>query len=350
MISLADALAAKAALRDARGGLAPVHAARALTDPTAHPHHNTVGYEVGLDPDGQPCVNVLVQAKLPGAAVHAEALAPRAIDGVPVRVVATGLIRARKLKQAPAKLFPRVKVKTEAASGVFIARARPARGGDSIGHYQITAGTIGALVALNDRRLAVLSNNHVLGNSNLGKPNDAILQPGAIDDGTAADVVAHLIGFAPLQWGGAPNSVDCALGWTRWDRIGPTHHSFTIDPKPIEESAVYLGYPVMKDGRTTGHTSGIVVGLDADIVVSYAPEGGNATFHGQFRIQGQGGTTFSQPGDSGSLIVSQTGANPTALLFAGGEDPDGTDSTFACPIAAVMSALNIKRFLNAVES
>jgi hypothetical protein len=49
-------------------------------------------------------------------------------------------------------------------------RARPARGGASIGHFQITAGTLGCLVK--DRKTGntlILSNNHVLANSNEAK-------------------------------------------------------------------------------------------------------------------------------------------------------------------------------------
>lgn len=353
---IAEAIVAKEALAGSRGGLGPVHEAFALADPAAHPHGNTVGYEVGLDPDGNPCVNVLVRDKLPAGDVHPEALAPRAIDGIPVRVVATGPVRAEKpprprvrLKQAPARFFPELKVKAEAATGVWVAKEVPARGGASVGHFAITAGTIGALCAVRDGdalKLAVLSNNHVLGNSNLARLGDAILQPGPVDGGAGrSDRVAQLIRFVPLHWGGAANAVDGAVAWTRWERLAPEHHSFTIDPTPTAES---LGLAVMKDGRTTGHTTGRVVGVAVDVAVSYAPEGGLASFHGQFRVASDGGA-FSMPGDSGSLIVTAAGRAPVGLLFSGGDDPDGTKSTFCCPIAAVMESLGIERFLAAIE-
>jgi hypothetical protein len=49
-------------------------------------------------------------------------------------------------------------------------RIRPAPGGVSVGHFAITAGTLGCLaLGLNpprNNRLMVLSNNHVLANSN----------------------------------------------------------------------------------------------------------------------------------------------------------------------------------------
>src|SRR3989338_1369451 len=49
-------------------------------------------------------------------------------------------------------------------------KARPARGGASIGHFKITAGTLGCLVK--DKKTGktlILSNNHVLANSNQAK-------------------------------------------------------------------------------------------------------------------------------------------------------------------------------------
>src|SRR3546814_3161512 len=58
-----------------------------------------------------------------------------------------------------------------------LARERLARSGISIGHAAITAGTLGGLVR--DREtgaVAILSNNHVLANSNQGTVGDAILR------------------------------------------------------------------------------------------------------------------------------------------------------------------------------
>ena len=58
------------------------------------------------------------------------------------------------------------------------------RGGVSIGHYAITAGTPGAFVK--DKTTAetlILSNNHVMANSNDASIGDAILQPGPADGG-----------------------------------------------------------------------------------------------------------------------------------------------------------------------
>ncbi len=76
------------------------------------------------------------------------------IGGIPTDVVQTGRIRALQLP-------------TE--------RHRPAPGGVSIGHHEITAGTFGCLVRKNGHTL-ILSNNHVLANSNDAQIGDPILR------------------------------------------------------------------------------------------------------------------------------------------------------------------------------
>src|SRR3546814_20460298 len=79
---------------------------------------------------------------------------------------------------------------------------RLARSGISIGHAAITAGTLGGLVR--DREtgaVAILSNNHVLANSNQGTAGDAILQPGPADGGTdPGDRIATLARFVEIDF------------------------------------------------------------------------------------------------------------------------------------------------------
>src|SRR6266852_2258641 len=63
-------------------------------------------------------------------------------------------------------------------------RKRPLLIGLSIGHFRITAGTLGAFVRLRKGgEVRILSNNHVLADEDRAKPGDAILQPGAYDGG-----------------------------------------------------------------------------------------------------------------------------------------------------------------------
>ena len=87
-----------------------------------------------------------------------------------------------------------------------------------------------------------------------------------------------------------------------------------------------------------------MVGWSEDSSVNYKGGTVRAFFTDQIRIQGFNGS-FSQPGDSGSLIVEDGSNKPTALLFAG-----NGQTTLATPIQTVMSALNIDRFVTENDS
>jgi hypothetical protein len=89
-------------------------------------------------------------------------------------------------------------------------RRRPIRIGLSVGHYNITAGTLGCFVRRqSDDAIAILSNNHVLADENKGKGGDAILQAGKYDGGTKSkDTVGDLAEFVQLStgtWSTAPS-------------------------------------------------------------------------------------------------------------------------------------------------
>ncbi len=103
-------------------------------------------------------------------------------------------------------------------------RQRPSPNGISVGHFRITAGTQGALArgrrAPRDRRLLILSNNHVLANSNAARFGDTILQPGRADGGqNPRDRIAILERFVPINFGGGANLVDCATAWCWPERV-----------------------------------------------------------------------------------------------------------------------------------
>jgi hypothetical protein len=103
------------------------------------------------------------------------------------------------------------------------------------------------------------------------------------------------------------------------------------------DAASAVGTKVQKTGRTTGHTFGEVLALEATVDVKY--ESGTARFTNQLRIRHAcDGQDFSAGGDSGSHITSvPTSGDPASvgLLFAGG-DAD----TFANPIGAVMDSVD----------
>lgn len=226
-------------------------------------------------------------------------------------------------------------------------RLRPITGGISIGHVDITAGTLGCIVRVRElfenppddikwwqkflnwikqlfgRECAcslvmrevplIMSNNHILANENRAKIGDPIIQPGDYDGGKyPSDVVGYLDSFTPISYKQS-NFVDVAFAtiadgveWLSGVEDIPVINDVILDAQ--------LGDLVQKTGRTTGYTVGKVVGVDATSYVGY--DLGDVYFEDQIVIQDLNGY-FSDGGDSGSLILDMDG-HPVGLLFAGG--------------------------------
>ena len=152
---------------------------------------------------------------------------------------------------------------------------------------------------------------------------------------------------------GLGGALGAAVGFTAFSHFKPTFHhpGITFDPSP---RAATLHMVVAKEGRTTGTTKGMVIGLNAQVgPVGYGqgPDGMPrfGGFSGQILVEGLNGLDFSQAGDSGSLIVGLVdGAfHPVALLVGGNVPTDaGANGTFGCPIDEVMTALNIVEILD----
>lgn len=212
-------------------------------------------------------------------------------------------------------------------------RIRPAPGGWSVGHYQITAGTIatcvydflpGANTSPSSYGVGmpagyyILSNNHVLANSNDARLGDPILQPGPYDGGThPADKIASLSRFVPIQF--APqvpltlqnNLVDAAIAQGSFEDLDRSIY-WTGDVRGwYRKNDVQVGMFVKKTGRTTKFTIGRIQAINATIDVGY---GGNrvARFRDQIIT-----TNMSAGGDSGSLVLQVDDNKAVGLLFAG---------------------------------
>jgi hypothetical protein len=206
--------------------------------------------------------------------------------------------------------------------------------GGSIGHFKITAGTLGCLVTRDGVDDLILSNNHVLANENQGKKGDHIIQPGDFDGGkNPADKVGELAGFVRLK---KKNEVDCATA----SLVGGTEYFFnhleTLGPiKGVRNSPLDEGETVYKVGRTTGVTKGKVSAIEIDkLDVEFDMD--VLEFNNQIEIEPVGSHPFSLGGDSGSLIVDSQ-RRAVGLLFAGND----IDATYANDIHSVLSALNV---------
>jgi len=221
-------------------------------------------------------------------------------------------------------------------------RTRPLVIGASIGHYRITAGTLGAFVVLRKGgEVRVLSNNHVLADEDRGKKGDAILQPGAYDGGrNPQDRVARLDVAVKLK-PRATNRVDAALA--------AVDAAVAYDPRTLRGVGTLAGLAkapveqvaaVAKLGRTTGHTRGRVTAFEVDnVVVAY--DAGNLRFDDQIEVEGEGTGSFSQGGDSGSLVFTADDHGAFGLLFAGSDQggANGAGLTYLNPFPTVLAQL-----------
>lgn len=283
----------------------------------------------GVEP-GRQALNLYVVERTSAdeaRAVVAEAMgvSAAASEDVPVNVIVTGIIDAQ-----PHRF-----------------RIRPAPGGVSVAHFRVTAGTIGCLsigrTAPRNSRLMILSNNHVLANTNNAAFGDCICQPGPLDGGKCpVDQIAILERFVPINFAaGSVNYVDCATGWCWPDRVrreliylsGGQPQFFRIGSVPV---APQVNMAVGKSGRTTQLTRGTIIDASASITVNYG--GGRfGFFRDQISIRGASGTLFSSGGDSGSSIWTwDSSRRPVGLLFAG-----GGGITFANKMSRVLAALDI---------
>lgn len=300
------------------------------------------------------CIVVFVDRKLPLNQLRHDEVIPESLEGIPTDV-------------------QQLVFSAEEDPNLY----RPSPGGCSIGHYRITAGTLGSWAKFAGNWV-ILSNNHVIADSNNGAKGDQILQPGNYDGGKIP--IAHLREWVPINFDsggslppipdcpigdffakslnkgsrlagretrlvsvqgrafedGNPNYVDAALA----DAFEPAEDVVRpeileigpLNPTPILE--YFLGDGVQKRGRTTELTRGEVTIIDATLQVGY---GNNkvATFSDQLIIEEEDGKDFSLGGDSGSLVVS-LGKRPYGLLFAGGTDGAGRKVTVVNKISRVL--------------
>jgi hypothetical protein len=221
-------------------------------------------------------------------------------------------------------------------------RHRPLVAGASVGHFAITAGTLGAFVTTADGSLAILSNNHVLADENRADIGDSVIQPADLDAGAAPnDMVAQLAEYVPIA-PAAINRVDAAIATladgVQADPIGllGVLGSGVLAPQDAGR--------VEKLGRTTGRTAGLVSAFNVRSLVVEYDISPTVRFDGQIEIVTEDGSEFSRGGDSGSLIVSDGDRVPVGLLFAGSDQggPGGGPVTYANPIDEVLAALNVE--------
>jgi hypothetical protein len=203
-------------------------------------------------------------------------------------------------------------------------------------------GTLGALLRDENGGQYILSNNHVLAESDQGKIGDAIVQPALIDrncDQNAGRPVASLRYVVPLAT--SETNVDAALAEVNAGTVDATGailqfgspgtganggigaaapaagRGETLTPESFAPGSSPL--LVAKSGRTTGLTCSAIDAVDLSVEVDYYKDCAETqpyyrkTFSGQLGISGDG---FSDSGDSGALVVNASNAEALGLYFA----------------------------------
>ncbi len=318
----------------------------AVEDFLAKPLNNVVGLAEGIKwkngkPTGEPALIVLVTHKLEKGQVDPKDLVPSKLSDMQTDVLAVG--------------FPFAGGDAESSgAGVqtLARRIRPAQGGNSVGHKNITAGTIATCVydilpggsvsppvhgVGIPAKYYILSNNHVLANSNNASTGDAVLQPGPYDGGTdPADLIANLTRFIPITFNPPTplashnNLADCAIAEGQFHDLNRSIYWIGHVRAWRRRANVTVGTVVKKTGRTTNFTTGRITAINATVDVGYGA-GKVARFKDQIVT-----TYMSGPSDSGSLVVTLDNI-AVGLLFAG-----SSTSMVANQIENVRSLLRVE--------
>lgn len=310
------------------------------------PAANVVGLAEGIKwkngkPTGEPALIVLVTHKVEKSLIGPKDLAPPRLGDMQTDVLDVGFPFAGGEAQS-----------SGAGVQTLGKRVRPAQGGYSVGHKNITAGTI-ATCAYDilpsgsvsppahgvgiPTKYYILSNNHVLANSNAASLGDAVLQPGPFDGGTdPADRIATLTRFVPITFNpptplaSQNNFVDCAIAEGQFHDLNRLIYWNGHVRGWRRKANVTVGMLVKKTGRTTNFTTGRITAVNATIDVNYG--GGKVA-----RLKDQIVTTnMSAGGDSGSLVLTLDNV-AVGLLFAG-----SSTSMIANQIENVRSLLKVE--------
>lgn len=225
-------------------------------------------------------------------------------------------------------------------------------------------GTLGALVEDAQKNEYILSNNHVLAESDHGHVGDTIDQPGLIDGactplnrpGSVVNPVATLKYFVPLA--SRQTNVDAALALAAPGAVDPTGAILGLGAAGPDEqlsaappmagtgeklNAANLDMDVAKSGRTTGLTCSNLEAVALTVKVDYYKDCAETqpyatkTYTNQIGISG---SHFTDSGDSGALVLDAANAEAIGLYFAGGTDGDGHGLSVANPIGDVLHELS----------
>jgi len=257
---------------------------------------------------GELALRVHVERKLPDQELskherfNVKGTSPKTIGGVPVDVIEATYV--------PSQLPADVVVELDAIDRT--ARSATLAGGISVGGQRIGYGTLGAIVW--DRRdcsVNILGNWHVLARDLAATPGEPIYQPGLGDGGTRLDIVAMLNRFRLDQ------DMDAALARLNGSR---PYSRDIVGLSPVAGiEAPRVGMRVIKSGRTSGVTEGIIDGVTFSPKLVYDNNVRN-NFHGQIHIHPlppwpNRDYEVAQRGDSGAVWMDAATNRAVGLHF-----------------------------------
>lgn len=261
----------------------------------------------------EPCLKIFVTKKESIANLGNEDLIPKIYEGIKTDVVQTGEFKHHLLSK----------------------KKLPLKFGYSIGPNGVNfVGTAGCLVIDKDGDYHILSNNHVLSNTDKLPIGTPILHPAVKDGGKYPDdLIATLSKKVALkeffgQEDLDANLVDCAIA--KIDNTCLVTKKIAFIGKITGVCDAKLNMKVKKVGRTTELTTGIITAVDASFLIQ------NNNNRTQFFKNQIITTAMDADGDSGSLLLDECN-NAIGLLF-GGSDSE----TLFNPIKEVLKALNVR--------
>ena len=228
-------------------------------------------------------------------------------------------------------------------------------------------GTLGSLIQSSGGTQYILSCNHVLARSDQASTGEMIVQPGLIDnnctpngDGSGTTPVGVLTAWLPLS--ASTTNVDAAIAQVDSGAVNtsgeiqelgaPSGGTLAAAPPGTSSTggkgeAASLNTIVAKSGRTTGLTCASIAAVNLNVEVSYYKNCEETepyltkTYTNQIAIEG---AEFSDAGDSGSLIVDSSNAEPVGLFFAGGANSQtGASEGVANPAPTVLAELGAQQ-------
>ena len=263
-------------------------------------HYLDIGYRfIKQRPTDQLAIRVHVKAKKSPEDLDPSQILPQSIKGVPIDILQCNPKKHRVERDSS---------------------FNPVLGGVAVGNtrYQFF-GTLGAIVYDPIRQQPLgLSNHHVLVGES-GHVGDEIAQP---PSGKQSDVIGSL-----NRW---DEAMDCAVFTFNNQRlISPK--ILGISRQPSGHLEPRIGLRVMKSGRTTGVTFGIIDGISQD-ELSVIPDPNRLSPRGE----------ISDRGDSGSVWLETSSLAAVGLHYAGETDPSpAAERAMAKRISKVINCLGI---------